>query len=68
MFIVRIMIVMGIGNDTALLPQQYQTNIGVKRHKVGLEMRKVEVKWCKILNLPFLYRLGSNLGFRYILK
>ena len=44
------MIVMGIGNDTALLPQQYQTNIGVKRHKIGLEMCKIEVKWCKILN------------------
>ena len=66
MFIVRIMIVIGIGNDTALLPQ-HQTNIGVKRHKVGIEMRKIEVKWRKILNLPFLYRLGSNLGFRYIL-
>ena len=45
MFIVRIMIVMEIGNDTALLPQQYQTNIAVKRHKVGGEMRKIEVKW-----------------------
>ena len=55
MFIVRIMIVMGIRNDTALLPQQYQTDIGVKRHKVGVEMLNIEVKWRKILNLPFLY-------------
>ena len=44
MLIVKIMIAIGIENDTALLPQQYQTNIGVKRHKVGVEMRKIEVK------------------------
>ena len=44
MFIFRILIVIGIGNDTALLPQQYQTNIGVKRHKIGLERRRIEVR------------------------
>ena len=48
MLIVKIMIAIGIGNDIALLPQQYPTNIGVimhkKRHKIGVNWRKIDAR------------------------